>query len=108
MVGRCSTAKFDFGLLTSNFPLFMNKQRRLLCALAVELSVAVEADLAFHRSKWFVPVGRTFYCYQDWAVAMAHHGAVYLPIEDLRNRCERVKLAKRFRSPSQLTPAPSS
>ena len=33
MVGRCSTAKVDFGLLTPNFPLFMNKQRRLLCAL---------------------------------------------------------------------------
>ena len=38
----------------------------------------MEADLAFHRSKWFVPVGRAFHCYQDWAVAMAHHGAVYL------------------------------
>ena len=34
MVGRCSTAKVDFGLLTPNFPLFMNKQRRLLRALA--------------------------------------------------------------------------
>ena len=33
MVGRCSTAKIDFGLLTPDFPLFMNKQRRLLCAL---------------------------------------------------------------------------
>ena len=35
MVGRCSTAKVDFGLLTPppNFPLFMNKQRRLLRAL---------------------------------------------------------------------------
>ena len=33
MVGRCSTAKVDFGLLTPNFPLFVNKQRRLLCAL---------------------------------------------------------------------------
>ena len=37
MVGRCSTAKADFGLLTPNFPLFMNKQRRLLCALAQAL-----------------------------------------------------------------------
>ena len=44
---------------------------------AVELSAAVEADLAFHRSKWFVPVGRTLRCYQDWTVAMAYHGAVY-------------------------------
>ena len=34
MVGRCSTTKVDFGLLTPNFPLFMNKQRRLLRALA--------------------------------------------------------------------------
>ena len=34
MVGRCSTAKVDFGLLTPNFPLFTtNKQRRLRCAL---------------------------------------------------------------------------
>ena len=33
MVGRCSTAKVDFGLLTPNFPLFMNKQRRLRRAL---------------------------------------------------------------------------
>ena len=33
MTGRCSTAKVDLGLLTANFPLFMNKQRRLLCAL---------------------------------------------------------------------------
>ena len=33
MVGRCSTAKADFGLLIPNFPLCMNKQRRLLCAL---------------------------------------------------------------------------
>ena len=38
----------------------------------------MEAGLAFHRSKWFVPVGRTLHCYQDWTVAMAHHGAVYL------------------------------
>ena len=37
MVCRCSTAKFDFGLLTPDFPLFMNKQRRLLCALAGSL-----------------------------------------------------------------------
>ena len=45
----------------------------------MELSVAVQADLAFHRSKWFVPVGRALRCYQDWAVAMAqHHGAVSL------------------------------
>ena len=44
----------------------------------MELSAAVEADLAFHRSKWFVPVGRILYCYQDWTVAMAYHGAVYL------------------------------
>ena len=44
----------------------------------MELSVAVQADLAFHRSQWFVPVGRTLHCYQDWAVAMAYHGAVYL------------------------------
>ena len=44
----------------------------------MELSVAVELDLAFHRSKWFVPVGRTLSCYQDWTVAMAYHGAVYL------------------------------
>ena len=36
------------------------------------------ADLAFHRSKWFVPVGWTLHCYQDWTVAMAYHGAVYL------------------------------
>ena len=35
MDGRCSTAKVDFGLLTPNFPLFMNKQRRLLRALVV-------------------------------------------------------------------------
>ena len=47
-------------------------------AAAVELSVAVEADLAFRRSKWPVPVGRTLGCYKDWAVAMAYHGAVYL------------------------------
>ena len=40
---------------------------------AVELSAAVEADLAFHRAKWFVPVGRTLYCYQDWTVAMVYH-----------------------------------
>ena len=45
---------------------------------AVELSVAVRADLEFHRSQWYVPVGRTLHCYQDWAVAMAYHGAVYL------------------------------
>ena len=38
----------------------------------------MEADLAFHRSKWFVPVGRTLSCCQDWTVAMAYHGAVYL------------------------------
>ena len=44
----------------------------------MELSIAVLADLAFHRSKWFVPVGRTLHCHQDWTVAMAHHGAVYL------------------------------
>ena len=44
----------------------------------MELSAAVEADLAFHWSKWFVPVGRTLRCYQDKAVAMAYHGAVYL------------------------------
>jgi len=44
----------------------------------VELSVAVEADLAFRRSNWFVPVGRALGCYYDWAVAMAYHGAVYL------------------------------
>ena len=44
----------------------------------MELSVAVQADLAFHRSQWFVPVGRTLHCYTDWAVAMAYHGAVYL------------------------------
>ena len=44
----------------------------------MELSAAVEADLAFHRSNWFVPVGRTLSCYQDWTVAMAYHGAVYL------------------------------
>ena len=36
------------------------------------------ADLAFHRSKWPVPVGRTLHCYQDWTVAIAYHGAVYL------------------------------
>ena len=44
----------------------------------MDLSVAVEADLAFHRPKWFVPVGRTLSRYQDWTVAMAYHGAVYL------------------------------
>ena len=44
----------------------------------MELSVAVEADLAFHRSKWFVPVGRALHCHQDWTVARAYHGAVYL------------------------------
>ena len=31
-----------------------------------------------HRPKWCVPVGRALCCYQDWTVAMAHHGAVYL------------------------------
>ena len=45
----------------------------------MKLSVAVEADLAFHLSKWFVPAGRILSCYQDWTVAMvAQHGAVYL------------------------------
>ena len=44
----------------------------------MELSVAVQANLAFHRSQWLVPVGRTLRCYQDWAIAMAYHGAVYL------------------------------
>ena len=44
----------------------------------MELSVAVKADLAFHRHKWFVPVGRTLSRYQDWTVAMAYHGAVHL------------------------------
>ena len=42
----------------------------------MELSVAVQADLEFHRSQWFVPVGRTLCCYQ---LTMAYHGgAVYL------------------------------
>ena len=40
MVGRCSTAKVDFGLLTPNFPLFMNKQRRLLSALSASIHAA--------------------------------------------------------------------
>ena len=44
----------------------------------MELAVAVEKDLSFHRSQWFVPVGRTSHCYQDWTVAMAYHGAVQL------------------------------
>ena len=44
----------------------------------MELSAAVEKELSFHRSQWFVPVGRTFHCYQDWTVAMAYHGAVQL------------------------------
>ena len=44
----------------------------------MELSAAVEADLAFHRSNWYMPAGRTPGCYQDWTVAMAYHGAVYL------------------------------
>ena len=52
---------------------------------AVELSIAVLADLAFHRSKWFVPVGRTLNCFQDWTVAMAHHGAVQLTERHLAN-----------------------
>ena len=38
----------------------------------------MEADLAFHWSRWFVPVSRTLSCFQDWTVAMAHHGVVYL------------------------------
>ena len=44
----------------------------------MELSVAVEADLAFRRSNWFVPVGWALGCYYDGAVAMAYHGASYL------------------------------
>ena len=44
----------------------------------MELSVAVEADLAFHQAKWFVPVGRILSHYQEWTVAIAYHGAVYL------------------------------
>ena len=45
VIGRCSTAKADFGLLTPTFPLFMNKQRRLLCALGS----ALDRDLSCSR-----------------------------------------------------------
>ena len=51
----------------------------------MELSIAALADLAFHRSKWFVPVGRTLHCFQDWTVAMAYHGAVQLIERHLAN-----------------------
>ena len=46
MVGRCSTAKVDFGRLTPNFPLFMNKQRRLLRALAARRRCPQEAAVS--------------------------------------------------------------
>ena len=53
---------------------------------ADELSVHVLADLKFHRSKWFVPVGRTLHCFQDWTVAMAYHGAVQLTERHVANK----------------------
>ena len=62
----------------------------------------MEADLAFHRSKWFVPVGRTLYCYQDWTVAMAYHGAVYLTERHEEN--EEAVAACNQRSEQPATP----
>ena len=46
MVGRCNTAKVDFGLLTPNFTLFMNTQRRLLRALADAAGERAPVDVA--------------------------------------------------------------
>ena len=65
----------------------------------MELSAAVQADLAFHRSKWFVPVGRTLHCYQDGTVAMAYHGAVYLT--DRHSLCRGAPT----RTPHRIFPA---
>ena len=56
MVGRCSTAKVDFGRLTPNFPLFMNKQRRLLC----ELVLVLRGGCARERKK------RSWWCSCTW------------------------------------------
>ena len=53
---------------------------------ADELSAHVLADLEFHRSQWFVPVGRTFHCFQDWTVAMGYHGAVQLTDRHLEHK----------------------
>ena len=53
---------------------------------AVELSVHVLADLEFHCSQWFVSVGRTLHCFQDWTVSMAYHGAVQLTDRHVANK----------------------
>ena len=50
MVGRCSTAKVDFGLLTPNLPLFMNEKTPAALRTVIEAarSKRIPAPTAAH------------------------------------------------------------